>query len=1793
MNVPPPPRTSILRRPKRLIELVALALLLPCASFAQLANTQNVATGFAAVSNSVATLTGWVRPEPLPTQPLTFSSAFTPYQQPAPYTVANSLLPNVEGWGVNGGVNAQVVRTAFFNFSVPASGDVLELALLQNVGDRHWMQQFEIAVTTDAVPDTAGGGNWTTWVPTILLSTGTTLSLVGGTNILSIGTALTTTYTLRGAFSAQGITGVRLTLFPYDFDPLDALPATVGRAFNGNFALSEIKAAATSGNTNSSLAWFECGLSTNFNQRTATVSVDGGNSPVPVSVVISNVTPGLLHRCRLVLSNSAGIHRGDEVIFASPVVTLHGQSVVTNVLMTPYVEAGAIGFTETLGNSPATVMGSVNTSVLGTNVLTYLSTNNLGGIGSATRTIVVSTNLPGLPPIIAAVSAIASNTFARVTAAVNPANAPTTVWFEWGLTTNYGSRTTPLGLAGSTPVPFSEMIPVTPGVVYHGRMVALHADGGIAVNTVRFGSPLLMLNGSADMTSEFGTPYVEMAGVITPPLAIAAGARHNMVLQANGTVAVWGDNSFGQTNVPAGATNLMAIASGGYHNLAVRGDGTVVAWGWNSAGQANVPAGLSNVMSIAAGEEHSLALRTDGSVVAWGNNFFGQMNVPAGLSNVVAVAAGANHSLALQEDCTVVAWGLSANGRTNVPTGLTNVIAIECAYGTSLALRSDGTVVFWGAYLAEGASNATAIAAGHSHGLSLLPNGFVSGWGDNTYGQRNPPLGLNNVAMIAAGYYHNLASRRDGTLVAWGRNNGGQTNIPVSVGRERPHVSGSVNPNVSGTYVLTYTYTNALGGYSVATRTVLVPLPASTVVTLDASGIANSVATLNGTVNPNNIPTTAFFEWGLFANRFTRRTDPVNVGSGSSPLAISSTLTGLIPGAIYYGRLVATNATRITHGDVVAFGSPAIALNGLARVTNVVGHAYVDAGATAYEAPRAIQDTALHTLILRRDGTLRAWGNNLLGQLHLPAVSNIAAISAHAYEDLALTSNGNIISWGGDFLRLPAAPTLSNVRAISAGVLHNLAVLSNGKVVGWGSNIFNGVQTAPADLENVVAVAAGADHSVALRADGTVVAWGVNHLGQTNVPPGLSGVESISASIDFTLALRTNGTVVAWGDNSSGQLNVPAGLSNVVAIAAATFGRHCLALRGDGTVVAWGDNSLGQTDVPAGLSNVVAVAASQYNSLVMLADGTFVEWGTNSDPNIVVDRTPSPGYRDIDSPISVSGNVNANVPGIYVLNYSITNSSGGVATATRTVLIMDPPPIAKTLAACTTNTVATLNAMVNPRNLPTTAWFEWGQIPGSYPEQTAPTSVGSGGSDQFVSANVSGLTPGEIYRGRVVATHADGGMAFGAEVLFGAPSVTLNGTAFLTNDLGVPYLEAGAASVNAPRSISSGVYHHLAVRADGTVVAWGTNNVGQITVPVGLDRVTAVSGGYLHSLGLREDGAMVSWGDNTYGQRLIPTGLKASAVAAGGFFSTVLQTNGTVSVWTDTPSATVYGFTNIPSGLSNVTSIACGQIQNLALREDGTVVGWGGEFIGLSANAPADLKHVRTIAVGALHNVALLSNGTVVAWGNNQSAQTNVPVGLSNVAMVVAGFYHTLALRTDGTVVAWGGNDKGESTVPAGLSNVVAVSAGGEMSMALRSDGSIVTWGTNLSGLPSDINSLPVTITGSVNSNAPGAYLLTYTSTNTFGGIGQVTRTVFVTTTNGVAFVKMNDVLRLGDGRLQFSFSNAPGAAFTVLASTNAALPMAQWTVLGSPLEAPPGRYQFSDPQSTNIPQRFYIIRSP
>ena len=75
--------------------------------------------------------------------------------------------------------------------------------------------------------------------------------------------------------------------------------------------------------------------------------------------------------------------------------------------------------------------------------------------------------------------------------------------------------------------------------------------------------------------------------------------------------------------------------------------------------------------------------------------------------------------------------------------------------------------------------------------------------------------------------------------------------------------------------------------------------------------------------------------------------------------------------------------------------------------------------------------------------------------------------------------------------------------------------------------------------------------------------------------------------------------------------------------------------------------------------------------------------------------------------------------------------------------------------------------------------------------------------------------------------------------------------------------------------------------------------------------------------------------------------------------------------------------------------------------------------------------------------------------------------------------------------------------------------------------------------------------------------------------------------------ILLGGVQKLSDGSFRLSFTNTPGAGFTILSSTNVALPLSNWIVLGAPTETSSGHFQYTDSQATNQLRRFYNVRSP
>ena len=233
-----------------------------------------------------------------------------------------------------------------------------------------------------------------------------------------------------------------------------------------------------------------------------------------------------------------------------------------------------------------------------------------------------------------------------------------------------------------------------------------------------------------------------------------------------------------------------------------------------------------------------------------------------------------------------------------------------------------------------------------------------------------------------------------------------------------------------------------------------------------------------------------------------------------------------------------------------------------------------------------------------------------------------------------------------------------------------------------------------------------------------------------------------------------------------------------------------------------------------------------------------------------------------------------------------------------------------------------------------------------------------------------------------------------------------------TTNSDVPVEIKGLSGVTA---VAAGYDHSLALLSDGTVMAWGTNQVGELgdgttgegsDVPVavsGLNEVAAIAAGYSYSLALLKNGTVMAWGDGEQGE---------------------LGTGASIE-HSDVPVAVCAVGETAPCShdLSGVRSVSA-KGPSLALLSNGTVVAWGGGDLGDGSEAGSDVP-VKVSGLSAVQaisgSMALLSDGTVMAWGTNLEGELGdpsagkeslvpVPVsGLSEVTAISDGAGHSLA----------------------------------------------------------------------------------------------------------------------------------------------------------------------------------------
>jgi alpha-tubulin suppressor-like RCC1 family protein len=215
-------------------------------------------------------------------------------------------------------------------------------------------------------------------------------------------------------------------------------------------------------------------------------------------------------------------------------------------------------------------------------------------------------------------------------------------------------------------------------------------------------------------------------------------------------------------------------------------------------------------------------------------------------------------------------------------------------------------------------------------------------------------------------------------------------------------------------------------------------------------------------------------------------------------------------------------------------------------------------------------------------------------------------------------------------------------------------------------------------------------------------------------------------------------------------------------------------------------------------------------------------------------------------------------------------------------------------------------------------------------------------------------------------------------------------------------------------SIAAGEEHGVALKSDGTVVAWGNDASGQNAPPASLGTCIAIGAGGDTGYAIETAGTIVAWGSDYLGTvSLVPAGTY-TAVDGGEFFAVALATNGSIAAWGSDSSSQV---TNVPSGTDFVQVVA-GDSHGVALRSDGSLASWGYPLATIGQPTSGVFTQV---SAGHNYSLALKSDGSIVHWGEDPWGYgvDEVPAG-NDFVEISAGYVHGLARKTDGSVVGWG-----------------------------------------------------------------------------------------------------------------------------------------------------------------------------
>jgi len=1072
---------------------------------------------------------------------------------------------------------------------------------------------------------------------------------------------------------------------------------------------------------------------------------------------------------------------------------------------------------------------------------------------------------------------------------------------------------------------------------------------------------------------------------------MAAGINHAAIVKLDGTVVAWGNDTYGQTDVPAGLSGVKAIAAGKNHTLALKEDGTLAGWGVYNIGADTavytIPSELEgeHFKSITAGEDMSAAVKTDGTVVVWGPYSDSLKSGAAGLSNVVSVAINNSGAAALDKSGLVACWGsITATGK---PAG-SDTIAVAPGSRHFVALSAGGTATAWGhtsmintnVKKISNCSNVVAVGAGRTLAAALLSDGTVKAF--PTSGTSAIPVNwdgesLDAATSIGAVYIAPvnisgkaspaLVMQKNGNVVAYCHNkeletsedqiNPILTEMPEGLNLMTDSLSG--NADLKGLAPEGYSLYPAFDP-KVADYTVVVPDEAAgvTVTATASSGkaslringakvqsgvgyVVNNLAEGNNSVpikvtaenGTNKIYNLTVIREGAALSENADLCSLDLAGCGLSP-AFDKTATG-------YAVNVPNEAVSVTVTAITISNKASLTINGVA-VPGGTSHAVngLTEGANQIEIKVTAENGTEKTynLTVTRADHIKDSNNNLYGLA-------VEGCSLNPSFKMLETSYTAIVSIG-----------ITGVTVTAIAASDKAAIKINGEdALSGAPHIVNDLVVGQNLIEIVVTAEDGKTKIYAVTVERKTYEL------STNAALSALSVEGCSFSPEFDPEVDAYAITV----------------SEEVTCAAITA-----------------TTSSNKAALTVSSSVILKTATSGAVSMI----GLFV--GTNTIEIKVTAEAGNTRTYTITANVPEYTGPPADIPKTVKEYYSSEYIRAlDKITGTGDYLFIDEDGSVLKYNSDNSNSFGSYDL---PENLGRVKQIALGLNNVMALRQDGTVAVWGYDAEGYCSVPAEATDIKEIAASRnsFYALKNDGTV------------VAWGDNTYHQKD--VPTGLSGVERIVSGKLCSS----CLALKSDGTVVAWGDDGSGMCNVPAGLSGVADLIVSGSNCFALKEDGTVAAWGKNNFGLCNVPSVLKnVSYIIAEETYAVAVKDDGSVVIWGDNTG----GRCDVPEGLKDVVSVAGNGIGCMAaVKSDGTVAVWGNSSFNLSP-LPAGLHDVTRVFIGGNgFAAAVKKDGTITAWGKTSNDSFNYKAQLLRRAKDAVQINNTFILHRGGELECYG-----------------------------------------------------------------------------------------------------------------------------------------------------------------------------